>query len=1017
MFLNPRLLFAFLTIYLAVILSLGAQAFRFESFSVREGLVQSQVYCALEDSRGFIWMGTRGGGISRFDGLNFRTFSYKDSLKSNYINTIYEGIDGRIWAGTDEGLYYYDGTRFYPFGRESLAGRAVRAIFQDSLGGLWAGTARGVWYADSTTFSPLYQDQQPGKAPVNAFYLDCQHRLWIAYEMGVIKVKNDTATALEALKGYRNLNITDITEDKQGAIWLGSYGGGILKYEQGKVDRITTEDGLSNNYVQCLYRDRQNRIWIGTLSGGLTMWNPADSSYTTWTEEDGLCKKDVRAITGDSWGNIWIGTSGGGACKYTGKLFDHYNESNGLKANFVYAIAEDTLGRKWISASDQGFSILSDTSLIHYGRDSGFLDIKVKTIFRDQSGRMWLGTEGRGLATRDTAGFKFYTTKDGLSSNWIKAMAQNEAGVIWIGTARGSVNKMILPDTLGGLVEFQRYDNREGLGGLYVNALHFDKMGRLWLATRWSGLKMIADDQFPVSLRTTDGLPSDAVRSIVEDSSGYLWIGTATDGIARMHLYQDSFKVEPITIEDQPARTIYLMVIDNQENLWIGTHLGVDKISLNEERLPVGLTHFGQLEGFEGVETCQNAVWKDEEGNLWFGTINGLTKYNPNRSNQNLVPPKLHFTEIRLFDTPLQVHEEYGGWVTTWGGLKPGLVLKHDENFLSFDFAAINHSNPEKVTYQWRLLGLREEWSSPSTNRTVMFADLSPGTYTLEIKAFNEDGIPVKEPLQLSFVIDPPFWATSWFRFSAIGAGVLLVLLLFRSRLNAVRRKAREKEIKLEMERNLLSLEQKALQLQMNPHFIFNTLNSIQNLITASDQQTARYYLAKFSGLMRGTLENSRASWITLENEIEVLTSYLSLEQFSRGHHFEFNISCAAEVDPETLLIPPMLVQPFVENAVIHGVAHRRTPGKIDIEFWEEEGLLHCSITDDGIGRAQAKQLKSQIGQGQHKSMGLQVTKERLDLLSRTNGRQKSVEIQDLVLPDGSPGGTKVILRLPFAEE
>lgn len=1007
-----RLLLLILIIQLPLCWQISAQAFRFEAFSVSEGLAQSQVYSLLEDSRGFLWMGTRGGGISRFDGLNFKTFSYQDSLKSSYITALHEGINGRIWAGTDEGLYYYEGNGFAPFGAKELPRGAIRAIFQDSTKGLWIGTSSGVWYYDGTQFTHLYKDQKLGKSPVNAFFLDSKNRLWIAFEQGLIKVENEKASTLNQLSGFRNLNIRAISEDANGNLWLGTYGNGILKYDSEKIVRIGTDKGLSSNYVQALYTDQQNRTWIGTLSEGISVWNPVDSSFTYWTEADGLCKKDVRAITGDSWGNIWIGTSGGGVCKYSGKLFDHYDQTNRLKTNFVYAIAADTLDRKWISASDQGFSILTDTSLTHYGRDSGFLNVKVKTIFRDQSGKMWLGTEGQGLATMDTAGFKFYRTKDGLSSDWVKAMVQEANGDIWIGAAGQGLTKMILPDTIGGEIEFKRYYRTKGLAQLYVTDLHLDKLGRLWIATRWNGLKMLENEALGQEFRVRDDLPSNSVRSIVEDSSGYLWIGTANAGFARMNLYKDSFKIEPIEIEEQPSRNIYLMVIDDNENLWVGTQLGIDEIKLNEERLPVELSHYGRLEGFEGIETCQNAVWKDTEGNLWFGTINGLTKYNPKRSKQNLVPPKLHFTEIRLFDLPLQDHKEYGAWVSNWGGLKPGLELKHHENFLSFDFAAINHSNPEKVSYQWRLEGLRPEWSAASTNRTVMFANLAPGPYTLEVKAFNEDDIPVEEPLRLNFVIQPPFWQMPWFRLCSIGSGLLLILLIFRWRLNVVRKKAKEEQLKLEMANNLLALEQKALQLQMNPHFIFNTLNSIQNLIADRDQKTARYYLAKFSGLMRGILENSRESWISLESEIAVLNHYLSLEQFSRGHHFEYNINYNKDMDPEEIFIPPMLVQPFVENAVIHGVANRTTTGNIEVEFWQENGKLTCSITDDGIGRAQARLVKSQIVQ-QHKSMGLQVTRERLDLLSNGYPDIKSVEIQDLVLADGSPGGTKVLIRIP----
>ena len=199
----------------------------------------------------------------------------------------------------------------------------------------------------------------------------------------------------------------------------------------------------------------------------------------------------------------------------------------------------------------------------------------------------------------------------------------------------------------------------------------------------------------------------------------------------------------------------------------------------------------------------------------------------------------------------------------------------------------------------------------------------------------------------------------------------------------------------------------------MNPHFIFNALNSIQALISQKDNKAARYQLAKFSKLMRSILENSRSQTIPLEDEIQTLENYLTIECSSRGNTFDYEVIADDDIDIEEAMIPPMMLQPFVENAIIHGVAHLRENGKVTVHFKKKNWTLECTISDNGIGRAKAKELKSQID-AQHKSAALEVTQERLDILNKNSNVGKSLEIIDLVNADGSAGGTKVVVRLPI---
>ncbi|MEM9022481.1 MAG: histidine kinase, partial [Bacteroidota bacterium] len=263
----------------------------------------------------------------------------------------------------------------------------------------------------------------------------------------------------------------------------------------------------------------------------------------------------------------------------------------------------------------------------------------------------------------------------------------------------------------------------------------------------------------------------------------------------------------------------------------------------------------------------------------------------------------------------------------------------------------------------------------------------------------------------VGFTILQPFWQKWWFLAAATATAALIIFLIVRVRL---RQLANERQ-RLQMEKGLLELEQKALRLQMNPHFIFNALNSIQGQIHKKDEKTARYFLAKFSKLMRAILENSRSAAIPLEQEVQTLENYLSLEQFSRGNTFEFAVDLSPSVDPEAIRIPPMMIQPFIENAIIHGVGHLTEQGRINVHFERQNGHLACTVTDNGIGRDRAAAINSQLDH-HHKSTALVVTQERLDRLQNGNQTVHSLEIEDLKNAQGAPAGTRVLLRIPLVE-
>ncbi|MEO1408748.1 MAG: two-component regulator propeller domain-containing protein [Bacteroidota bacterium] len=993
---------------------LPAQEYYFRNFSGKDGLAQSQVYDLLEDRRAFIWMGTWGGGLSRYDGSEFRNFTQAQGLRSNYVLSICEDEAGDLWIGTDQGLCSYDGQQFraWPSPRNLLVYDISRGREQR----LWLATQRGLYYFQDDSIQS-YPTTHPllGNTDLRCCLVDRHGFVWLGGSRGIFVLSprgNVRHFGIE--EGWNGALPFELLEDQTGRIWIATEGGGVQCSDgQSLWMALGRAEGLSSERVVSIHESASGEIWMGTTDAGINIWNPRDSSLRYLQERDGLESNDVRAIVQDSWGNHWVGTSGGGVSKYSGQQFVLYDEADGLIDKEIYGIAEDSTGQLWLSTS-RGVSRFDGEGFVHYGRDSGWVATKSRTVLYDSRGQLWMGFDNRGLGRYDRDTFRLYGEVEGVGTGLIRDLVEDTRGRIWVATTGGGITCLSPEpaDSLGRGYRIVSYNRQGDFPANYIYDLLLEGRERLWFATRYQGLGFLDTLQGVQLFNTKLGLPDDEVRTLAFDSLGYLWGGTARGGIFRLRLRGDSLELQSFgTREGLSSNNIYQMVFDRVGHLWIGHERGVDRLSLDAAREIAEIVPYGYAEGFRGGETCSNAVICDRRGDLWFGTMNGLTHYRPGSGRKNTVAPRVHLEEVQLFYDPLR-QTPYGEWVDSWGGLQPGLQLPHAANSLGFFFRGINHSNQGKVTYEWQLEGYETDWSPRTANRSVNYSNLPPGRYTFKVRAYNEDQVTSELPLAVPFYIRAPFWQRWWFRLGGLLLLLSVVVGLTRWRVNRIRRAAAAERARLELEKKLLQLEQKALQLQMNPHFIFNALNSVQQLIGERDHRKARYQLAKFSKLMRNTLENSRSSRITLAQEIQGLDNYLMLEQFSRGQSFDYHITFDPDLDTEALWIPPMMIQPFVENAIIHGVAQlAERRGKIDLHFTASSTHLRCTVSDNGIGRARARQLSSQR-EAQHKSTALQVIQERLLLLTQQDLDAPALQIEDLET-DGRAAGTRVQLRMP----
>lgn len=983
--------FIALIFMLSVALFSVTQQYIFNQFNVDDGLAQSQVYAITEDENGFLWLGTRGGGISVFDGFEFKTYQTKDGLNSNYINRILPWGNKLVIASTN-GLNIFEKGQFKSWLKgDKDKNSAVTNLAVNDKNQLVCASSEGfqLFEFDGT---PIPFTKASISEEIISFHWG-NDSLLLGTNNGLFLVQNDSVFDLSLEYPSMKNAITLIKKDAFGTYWIGTYGDGVYCLKNGNIFRIDEQHQLYKQTIFDIHFDEQE-VWLATLNQGVLIYNKTTKGFTRISENEGLSNNHIRSIYQDRNANYWIGSSGAGVNQYLGKLFTSYDQKTGLAANFIYSVFRDSKDRLWIGTGREGVTVLHNDSIYYFNSSTGFKNVKVKSITEDKDGNIWLATDGQGVYRFDDEEF---VPVNALNRAYVKQMMCDQQGTVWIATLGSGI--ISVQEENNALV-FNKWTTSDSLLSNRIQAFAALSDKSIAYATDNEGIGFFTwSEKDNMYLHHDDALfKGENIRCMVEDKHQRLWVGTAGNGV----FYQEG-KEEWIKVEDLSSENCYSLILDEDGNVVLGTEKGIDVIFLNEKGNVTQLKHYGKRDGFSGVETCQHAVFRDKDGSIWFGTVNGLIRFNPKEKVANKKAPLLSLSDVKLFYVSLENFDQF---------FEEPLLLKHTENHLSFDFIGVHLVKPEKVSYKWRLLGLEDSFSPLSKERSIQYSNLDPGKYTFEVMAVNEDGA-WSEPVLFSFEIKPPFWQTPFFFWGALLIVLLILVLIYWIITRRVKAKAKERENQIRLEKEVLELEQKAMRLQMNPHFIFNAMNSIQSLIGSGNEKDARYYLAKFSRLMRQILDNSRKQLITLQEEVEMLENYLKVETFCSGLNFDYEIHLDDNLEPDFIQIPPMLIQPFVENAIKHGMKGFTAAqiGKISITMKDEGDWLLCVISDNGIGRAKAEELKQKSKETYHESAGLNVTAERIRRMA--NFSEEPLEIIDLV-ENEVPKGTKVILRIPI---
>jgi len=677
----------------------------------------------------------------------------------------------------------------------------------------------------------------------------------------------------------------------------------------------------------------------------------------------------------------------------------------------VQAIAEDPSHRLWIGTFNGIFILDRKTgAFTKYQFEPNdphtLSNDVVQSLCRDKLGNMWTGTIG-GLNLFDPihkSFRRFYTKKDPVR------------GIAFIHSIVSCKNGELFFGGTGGLSKFDfGNDSVQHLSDASISIIFEDNRGILWMGlggtnVSASGLAKYnrstgERERFSNIADDTSSLPSNAIGSIAQDHQGVIWIGTAA-GLCRFNETTRTFT----TFSEKngsPKGQVAQLLVDDKDRIWMSTSGGISM--LNESRTK--FTYYDPADGLQGRESSGRTGVKTHDGYLCYGGRNGFNIFHPDSLRINNFIPPVILKRIMIFGEELKMDSSFTD-------LKK-LKLSYKQNFFSFEFAALNYDHPEKNQYAYQLINFDKKPVLNGTNRVFSYTNVPPGNYTLKVMASNNDDQWNKAGFELELIIIPPFWATWWFKTIVVLVLAGSVLLFFRLRENRIRK---EEARQTAINKQIAEIRMIALRGQMNPHFIFNSLNSIQHFITTRDKEEALNYLSKFSKLIRKILENSRENTVSISNELQLLELYIQLEQLRFSNKFDYHIAIDEKIDKENTEIPPLLIQPYIENAILHGLINKNEKGDLWLSLERNNGLLICKIEDNGIGRARAQEIE-QGKVSRHKSLGIKVTEERISGLFELLDYKMEVVTEDLFeIKQASeetrqPAGTRVTISIPVKEE
>ena len=835
---------------------------QFDHIGTAEGLSQSNAFCIMQDSRGFMWFGT-WEGLNKYDGYNITVYKNdpldKNSISNNFITSISESKNGDLWIATGGGgLCRYDRNkenftryRHDPKNTNSISHDFVNNILEDEKGKLWIATEEGLDMFDVVknkfehfTYNP---DDRNSLSNSNVIYVfeAANHDIWIctSYGLNLFNPENKTFTRFQHNennnKSIGSNVINTMFEDSKHRLWVGTDGAGMDLFNKKtgvflhfRHDENNTNT-LASNVVSDIKEDAENNLWIATGNGGLSIFNYTTGLFTNY-KNDKIDKKSIsnnslNSIYKDSKNNMWVGNFANGidVANRDKIKFTHFRntmQENSLSENQVLSIFEDTKKNIWIGTDGGGLNLFDPES----GNFKHFLHEKnnshsicgnyVLTTCEDSKGNIWIGTWADGVTVFNPAKntFKHFKNNPGnvssLSNNNAWIIYEDRDKNIWIGTSGGGLN-LLNPD--GNSFTHFEYDRKhsDAISNNNIVSIFEDSDGEMWVCTNGGGLNLFNKKTKTFSHFQHDNaknsLSDNSVNSICEDDNKNLWIAT------RMGLNQFNKKTNRFTVytiaDGLPDNVIFGILEDRKKNLWISTNKGISRFNPFSKIFK----NYDASDGLQSNEFKVQAFCKTKSGVMYFGGTNGFNQFFPDSVQTIAFDPPLVITSFHIFNkrVPIAINKNDPSPLTKSITETKAITLPYSNSVFSFEFATLNYTSSEKKQYAYMLEGFDKDWNKVGTARTATYTNLNPGKYTFKVKGLNNEGQWSSNVVSVELTITPPFWLTWWFKLLALIIIAGSVIGFYKFRINTVRsQKIKLQQLVHQQTRQLLQSTEEAKQ-------------------------------------------------------------------------------------------------------------------------------------------------------------------------------------------------------------
>lgn len=1006
--------FCALTVVFFISAGSKGQSYLLTRYTTKNGLAHDNVRDIAIDSTGFIWLAT-WDGVSRFDGLEFRNYFHVpgDSTTIPYFSVRRLSIDklNNLWVFVEDGqLCRFDRSLENFRVIKSLNGYSVerlKGMITDQKGNLIFILEKKVLYydpaSDKTEEFLLQYQPDLGFNPFDNIHrtrTDDSGRLWLmGNDVLEISLKRDSisgknlAVILYHAKLFKQSdserlfydfsNDFEVYEDVDRNMWLASNTG---LFHLDKTRNIFT-DYLGD--VSGIKFKTSKPVTFYRPNDGVSIFYPGTDTLINIPKR--LCNlplnifaqdKDLFWFSSVSPEGMFLGLTKVEVAKNEFKLINPFPDADNETS--VYGVREDREGAIWIAARDKPFIIrILRNGTIEKINELYFSERKAfgypRSFLEDKDG-MWIGYYFKCLIHYDYSTHK--VTRYHPAAEYFHTLCSDGKGHILIGD-----NPIKSFDPVSGRTDtIARFPQN-----IIIYNLELENDSILWAGASYSSVIRL---NLKTGASRIDRVCKDSynVEDVCPGSGSEVWLALLGGGICRYN-YSTGKSEFFTTSAGLSNNTTYSLLKDNNGNIWVSTNNGISVIE-SKNSLVIA---FGQNEGLTIHEFNADAVYESDDGKFYMGGIGGVVRFDPDQilSNESVKnAPSIFITDFRVsgeeryLDRPLYETDT--------------LTLQKGENNFHLSFTTLEFKNPDILKFRYRFNGINDKWTvTNSRDRNINYSNLKPGWYNLEIQSTDKTGA-WRSAKILTVHVKPFFYQTRWFKIILPIIIVLISISIIVIYIRQIRLRERQTQNRLRLE---------SLRGQMNPHFIFNSLNSINYFISNNDKISANRYIADFSKLIRAILDTMQSDYISMEKEIESIKGYLTIEHLRFGDKFDYEIIVDEKIDVDSTYVAPGLIQPFIENAIWHGVRGLvKKKGKISVRFILSEGKIVCYIEDNGIGRAKSEALKDK--RNEKKSRGISIVNDRIRIINSITSSKYNYHIDDLY-PGQSEPGTLVIVDLP----